>query len=118
MKLMEIINMQKVGCLVLAVASLLWNVSAFSGTTTGLVNEIYVHYNHDRLLFSMTSSDPMFTACATTKRYVVSTSSQQGKNVLSAVLAAKAAQQEITVVGLNTCNVHQDSETVQYLIVR
>lgn len=91
---------------------LIFSSSVFAGNTTGKINTIWVHYYNDFVLFSLDSSQPNLAVCAVTGRYVVSTSTQQGRNVLSTILAAKAAGQLVTVMGKNTCTTHGDSEDV------
>jgi hypothetical protein len=71
-----------------------------------------VHYYNDFVLFSLESTQPSLAACAVTGRYVVSTSTQQGKNILSTILAAKAAGQTVSVMGKSTCTTHGDAEDV------
>ena len=86
--------------------------SVFAGNTTGKIHTVWVHNYNDFVLFSLESTQPSFTTCAVTGRYVVSTSTQQGKNILSTVLAAKAAGQTVSVMGKNTCTTHGDAEDV------
>ena len=97
--------------------SFLYSISAFAGETTGKVNLVYVHGYNDFLLFSMTSSQPSFASCAVTGRYAISTSTQQGKNILSTILAAKAANLTITVGGKNTCTTHGDAEDINGIVI-
>jgi hypothetical protein len=91
--------------------------NAYAGTTTGSVNLVYVHGYNDTILFNMESTAPNYAACATTNRYAVSTTSQQGKNILASILTAKTSGQTITVVGTDACTTHGDSEDISYLLV-
>jgi hypothetical protein len=91
---------------------LFFSPSVFAGNTTGKIHTVWVHYYNDFVLFSLESTQPSLAACAVTGRYVVSTSTQQGKNILSTVLAAKAAGQTVSVMGKNTCTTHGDAEDV------
>ena len=99
------------------VLSFFLSVNTFAGETTGKVNLLYIHGYNDFILFSMTSSQPSFASCAVTGRYAISTSTQQGKNILSTVLAAKAANLTITVGGKNTCTTHGDAEDINGIVV-
>ena len=91
--------------------------STFAGDTTGKVNLVYVHGYNDFILFSLTSTQPNFSSCAVSGRYAISTSTQQGKNILSVVLAAKAAGLSITVSRKNTCTTHGDAEDINAVVV-
>lgn len=88
---------------------------ASAGTTTGTVNQLYIHEYNDSILFNMTSQSQNFIGCATTKRYAVSTSTQQGKNILSTILAAKISDKSVMVVGENTCTTHGDAEDISWM---
>lgn len=92
------------------------NVS-YAGTTTGTVSQVFVHGYNDIILFNMQSMYSNFASCATTLRYAISTSTQQGKNTLSTILSAKAAGQVITVIGKNSCITHGDAEDINYLYI-
>ena len=63
------------------------------------------------------NSNPGFVGCATSSRYAISTSTTQGRNVLSTVLSAKAASLTITVTGMDVCTAHSDAEDVNWLYV-
>ena len=91
--------------------------NAFAGVTEGKLSTVFVHGFNDVFAFRMQSSSPNFASCATSMRYAVSTSTQQGKNILSTILAAKAAGQTIQVVGKNTCTTHSDAEDIHYVVV-
>jgi len=106
----------KISNLILGLA-FLTSANVFAGETTGKVSLLYVHGYNDFILFGMTSAQPSYAACAVTGRYAISTSSQQGKNILSTVLAAKAAGLTITVSGKNTCTTHGDAEDINAIVV-
>lgn len=96
---------------------LVFSPSVFAGSTTGKIHTIWVHYYNDFVLFSLESTQPSLAACAVTGRYVVSTSTQQGKNILSTILAAKAAGQTVSVMGKNTCTIHGDAEDISAISI-
>ncbi len=50
-------------------------------------------------------------------RYAINASTPQGQNQLSILLTAKAQNRQIYVIGLNVCNIHGDTETVNYFSV-
>lgn len=102
----------------LSVGLMCWfSVNVFAGTTEGKVGSIFVHGFNDAFAFGMISTNPMFASCATSRRYAISTATQQGKNILSTILAAKAAGQAIQVVGKGTCTANGDSEDIAYIAV-
>lgn len=90
---------------------------SFAGTTTGTVEAIYVHNYNDLFLVRFNSSVPDYAACATTNRYVVSTATQPGKNIMATILAAKAANQTVSIIGQNSCDLHGDAESVNWMYV-
>lgn len=91
--------------------------NASAGVTEGKPTAIFVHGFNDGIAFAMQSTGPNFASCATSLRYAISTSTQQGKNILSTILAAKAAGQTIQVVGNNTCNALSGAEDINYIVV-
>ncbi|MES2824032.1 MAG: hypothetical protein V4732_10560 [Pseudomonadota bacterium] len=91
--------------------------NTYAGVTEGKPSVIFVHAFNDAVVFAMQSTNPSFASCATSLRYAISTSTQQGRNVLSAILAAKAAGQTIQVVGKNTCTANGDAEDINYIAV-
>jgi hypothetical protein len=95
----------------------IFTVNVYAGTTDGKVGSVFVHAFNDVFAFGMVSTNPVFASCAASKRYAVSTSTQQGKNLLSTILAAKAAGQTIQVVGKGTCTANGDSEDINYVAV-
>lgn len=76
----------------------------YAGATEGKVGAVFVHVFNDAFVFSMQPTYSGFASCATSKRYAVNTSTQQGRNILSTILAAKASNQTIQVVGMGTCS--------------
>ncbi|RYY75042.1 MAG: hypothetical protein EOO52_12090 [Gammaproteobacteria bacterium] len=102
---------------IIFVLSCFFSGSVFAGETTGKVNLLYVHGYNDFILFSMISAQPGFASCAVTGRYAISTSTQQGKNIFSTILAAKAANLTITVSGKSTCTTHGDAEDISAIVV-
>ena len=93
------------------------SIGANAGVTEGKVGIVFVHVFNDAFAFSMQSAVPNFASCAVSNRYTVSTSTQQGKNALSTILAAKAAGQTIQVVGTGTCTVNSGTEDINYIAV-
>jgi len=91
--------------------------NAKAGVTDGKLGTVFVHGFNDVVAFGMQSSSPNFASCAISMRYAVSTSTQQGKNLLTTILAAKAAGQTIQVVGKNTCTANGDAEDINYIVV-
>lgn len=91
--------------------------NVYAAPTDGKVSLVFVHVMNDVFAFGMQSTNPGFAGCATSRRYAVSTSTQQGKNALSTILAAKAAGQTIQVVGKGTCTFLGDSEDISYIAV-
>jgi hypothetical protein len=91
--------------------------SVYAGATEGKVGAVFVHVFNDAVVFGMQPTSSGFASCATSSRYAVTTSAQQGRNVLSTILAAKAANQTIQVVGKGTCAVNPDAEDVNYIVV-
>ncbi len=102
---------------ILIAFSLFSSASAFAGETTGKVKLLFIHAYNDTILFTMETTQPNLAACAVTGRYAISTSSQQGKNILSSILAAKAAGLSITVSGRNTCTTHGDAEDINAVVL-
>lgn len=96
---------------------LLMSSTAIAGETKGKVRSIWIHAYNDYVFFNLGSAQPGFSACAVTHRYVVSTATQQGKNILSTILAAKAAGQTIIVNGKNVCTTHGDAEDIFALVI-
>lgn len=92
-------------------------VNANAGVTEGKPAAVFVHGFNDVFAFSMQSTAPNFASCATGLRYAISTASQQGKNIISTILAAKAAGQTIQVVGSNTCTALATVEDILYIVV-
>ena len=88
-----------------------------AGNTTGKIGTVFVHEYNSIVLFNMASSSQGMTGCATTKRYSINTDTQAGKNLFSAILAAKAAAQTVTVIGKNVCELHGDAENIQYIYI-
>jgi hypothetical protein len=63
--------------------------SVFADEAARRVKLIYVHGFNDLIAFNMETNQANFTACAITKRYAISTATQQGKNILSTILLPK-----------------------------
>ncbi|WP_347332159.1 hypothetical protein [Marinimicrobium locisalis] len=97
----------------LAMLAVLYTSTVNAGTTTGSIQRVDMHGMNAKVFFTIESSQENFADCATTKRYVVNTDTQQGKNIVSAVLAAKAANQSVTVEGYSSCSLHGDSEDIK-----
>ena len=97
--------------------SIFSSAAAFAGDTTGKVSLLYIHAYNDLILFNMTATQSNLASCAVTGRYAISTATQQGKNILSAILAAKAAGLSITVSGRNTCTFHGDAEDINAIVI-
>ncbi len=106
--------MKNLSTLVFIALSLL-STQTFAGTTTGTVHQVFIHQPNDNIMFNMNSSNPALASCATTNRYAFRVNTDQGKAMLSAVLTARTANQELTVVGTGLCDIHGDAETIQYL---
>lgn len=101
----------------IACALLSASFSVCAGNTQGIVSAVTVHTADDKVFFSITSTTQNFATCATSRRYVVQTTSQQGKNILSSILAAKAAKQTVTAYGANVCTTYADAENLSYLVI-
>lgn len=91
---------------------------ANAGDFEGKIADVFVHNFNDAVVFSLTTANPNFHNCAVSQRYGFSTVTQSGRNLLSAVLSAKAAQKTIYVAGWNKCEFHGDAEDVMWLSVR
>lgn len=90
--------------------------TVLADSNTGTVGNIFIHSDNTTVLFRL--KDVTLDGCATSNRYSIDISTQQGKGIYSAVLSAKAANQTIKVVGLdNVCNIRNDSEDIEYVMV-
>jgi hypothetical protein len=94
-----------------------FSTATFAGDTTGKINLLYIHAYNDTVLFTMNSAETKFAPCAVTGRYAISTSSQQGRNILSTILAAKLSGLSISVSGKNTCATHGDAEDINAIYI-
>ncbi len=89
----------------------------WSGETKGKVGTVWVHGYNDFLLFNVITTKPGYATCAVTQRYAISTSTQQGKNILAVILSAKASGQVIIVGGAGGCNTHGDAEDISAIAI-
>lgn len=93
------------------------SLQAFAGETQGKIQSIWVHGYNDTVLISLVTTQPNLAPCAVTGRYAISTSTQQGKNIMSTILFAKASNQTVAVGGRNTCSVHGDAEDINAIVI-
>lgn len=87
--------------------------TANASESNGEVIDYWVHYDSDLFFFSVRNQTGR-PACASfgspSGRYVVNSSTDKGKAVISAVIAAKASGQKLRAWGANTCALYGDSE--------
>ncbi|MEM6649853.1 MAG: hypothetical protein AAF603_06350 [Pseudomonadota bacterium] len=93
----------------------------------GSITEYRVFYhvnNVDRSEFVFTldnqnlnidGSTKSWPSCASSKRFAVDVTTNQGPTVVSAIIAAHAQGKEIQVEGNGTCSVWGNAETVSYI---
>jgi hypothetical protein len=92
--------------------------NAHAGITVGKIGNLFISTSSDVFSFSMLSDSQNFHTCAKQFLYSVSTSSQQGKNIYSAILAAKSSGQVVQIVGASKCDLAPNSgEDVIYISV-
>lgn|GEM_PF-3263760 len=91
---------------------------AYCSESSGKVAYYWLHYFNNIFSFSLEGQTGR-PACATfgspSGRYAVDMSTDKGKAVVSAVLAAKASGQLLRATGANTCSLYGDSEDLLYL---
>src|SRR5688572_26684193 len=92
----------------------LWR-PAFCGDTTGVITEFLLLSDIPDILFvrvTGTNSNPL-SCSVLNNRYVLDTSTSTGKQIYTALLAAKHANVAITLHGLGNCNLYSNSETLR-----
>jgi len=102
---------------ILLCSALLFSHTTTAGNTAGTIGRLYVHNHNTNVLFRMNSDDLNFSSCATTQRYVIDTSTEQGKNSYSAILAAKTTNQTVFIQGTEQCDISGTAETMQLLYI-
>lgn len=99
------------------IALILFGVTASAAATQseGKVAKLWTNNKVWVTLDSMGSGyQPI--VCNTTNRYVVDASTAKGQNILAVLLTASTSGKEVQIVGTDDCNVHQDSESISYVI--
>lgn len=89
---------------------------SFATTNDGTIGDVYFHSSNTEMLFRLYGV--VLDGCATTNRYGVDVSTDQGKAIASAILSAKASNATVRVVGKGVCSIHLDSEDVNYIILK
>lgn len=90
---------------------------AYCGDTTGTITELLMLNDvPDRLFIRVTGSNNSLPSCSVqNNRYVLDTSTNTGKQLYAALLAAKYASATITIHGFGTCNLWGNSEDLRGL---
>lgn len=103
--------MKQTWILVLALLSVKYAVASESH---GKVIDYWIHNTHDSFAFTVANQigRPECASFGEIGRYVVDTSTERGRLIASAIIAAKTSGQEVRVGGAGTCNFYGDSEDV------
>lgn len=92
----------------------LFGSSAFAGSADGVVVSYWAHYFNNVFAFSV-ANKVYKPACDTTTRFAVDVSTDKGKTIAAAIMAAKSSNAQVHIEGINTCAVWGDSEDVMYI---
>lgn len=78
----------------------------------GKVVDYWLHNNHDSFAFTLESQAgrPSCASYGTVGRYVVDITTQRGRMVMTAIMAAKTSGANVMAHGAGTCNFYGDSE--------
>jgi hypothetical protein len=100
---------------------LLCSGQSFGSESNGKVIDYWIHYVNNVFAFSIENQTGR-PACATfdnpSGRYVVDTSTNKGKVIASAIIAAKVNGTVVHAWGADTCNYYGDSEDLMYIQIR
>jgi hypothetical protein len=88
-----------------------------AGNADGVVVTYWAHYFNNTFAFQV-SNKTNKPGCDIGNRYAIDVSTDKGKVVAAAVMAAKSSAAQVHVEGLNTCNVWGDSEDVMFIQVK
>jgi hypothetical protein len=69
------------------------------------------------LVFTTTGSRSARPSCATLDRWTISTNTNAGQFMASAILTAWSLHKRVAITGLGNCSVWGDTETVYYFVV-
>jgi len=103
--------------LILLLATLLFSISAFSGTSKGKITNIYVADNSFFVLFKLDSDIKDTPRCNEQKRFSISLGKPGGMAAYTAILEAKRNNYVVSVKGLNTCVNEWKSEDIKNIIL-
>lgn len=102
--------------LILMIFIILSPISYASTTVITNIKEIMLDQDNGvKLYFKVTESTPTDGSCRTNQNwpYVLDISTEFGKSMYSAILAAYIGKLDIQVFGYGTCDIHNAVETVK-----
>jgi|SRR4051812_31301952 hypothetical protein len=98
--------------------SVVFTTSVFAGNGTGAVGQMVIGRMGEQVYVELVNPTLNSFPCATQHfrfQYAFLTSKPGGKEMLSALLAAKATGQPVLIVGSATCTIDPQMEDVSYV---
>ncbi|WP_299490079.1 hypothetical protein [uncultured Shewanella sp.] len=105
---------------IIGLLMLFFSTSAIASTSNGKIIDYWIHNFHDSFAFTVENQTgrPYCASYGTIAgRYVVDTTTEKGKLIATAVMAAKAADTSVHVEGTGDCLYYTDSEDLNWLHV-
>lgn len=102
--------------LYIIISVLSFSFQAYAGSATGKIAS-YASNTYNVFEFSLDVAEINKPACNTSNSYSVLTTTQAGRDVMTAIINAKNATLSVGVTGLNTCTAWGDSEDVSVIQV-
>ncbi|WP_419227339.1 hypothetical protein [Alteromonas sp. OM2203] len=104
-------------CSLIALATL--SFTAYSGSQKGKISTLYARASDNLHLVTLSGSAKVDSPkCATNNYWLIKDeNSTAGKSQFSQLLAAKLANKEVVITGLNTCTRWGDGEDINIIVI-